>query len=140
MIIFGQINKMNKKLYLEEIAQYIPSATQTLSKNPGQFVIGVTPPVIDRAKGAYLWDKDGDKYLDLMLALGPMVFGYVNERIDKKVKEQIDKGTIFSLPSEKELELARLLREVVPCAEMSRFVLNGNDATSGAIRLARHIT
>ncbi|MEK7463285.1 MAG: aminotransferase class III-fold pyridoxal phosphate-dependent enzyme [Patescibacteria group bacterium] len=131
---------MNKKLFLEEMLEYIPSGTQTLSKNPGQFVIGVTPPVIDRAKGAYLWDKDGDKYLDLMLALGPMVFGYVNKRIDKKAKEQIDKGTIFSLPSEKELELAKLLKEVVPCAEMSRFVLNGNDATSGAIRLARHIT
>lgn len=131
---------MDKKQFLEEILKYIPSGAQTLSKNPGQFVIGVTPPVIDRAKGAYLWDKDGDKYLDLMLALGPMVFGYVNKRIDKKVKEQIDKGTIFSLPSEKELELAKLLRETIPCAEMSRFVLNGNDATSGAIRLARHIT
>jgi glutamate-1-semialdehyde aminotransferase len=138
LIIFGK--KMNKKLFLEEIYKCIPSGSQTLSKNPGQFVVGVTPPVIDRAKGVYLWDKEGDKYLDLMLALGPMILGYTNERIDNKVKDQIDKGTIFSLPSESELELAKLLRETVPCAEMSRFVLNGNDATSGSIRLARHLT
>ena len=132
---------MNKKIqYLDDCLQYIPSAAQTLSKNPAQFVIGVTPVAITKAKGCYLWDIEGHKYLDTILALGPMIFGYGNERIDKAVKEQIDRGTIFSLPSEKELELAKLLREVVPCAEMSRFLLDGNDATSGAVRLARHIT
>lgn len=130
---------MNKKK-LEEILKYIPSGAQTLSKNPGQYVIGVTPTAISKALGAYVWDTDGKKYFDMMLALGPMIFGYANKRIDEKVKEQIDKGVIYSLPSEKELELAKLLKEVVPCAEMSRFVLNGNDATSGAVRLARQIT
>lgn len=120
--------------------KYIPSGAQTLSKNPGQYVIGVTPPAISKALGAYVWDTGGKKYFDMMLALGPMIFGYANKRIDEKAKEQIDKGVIYSLPSEKELELAKLLKEVVPCAEMSRFVLNGNDATSGAVRLARQIT
>lgn len=120
--------------------KYIPSGAQTLSKNPGQYVIGVTPPAISKALGAYVWDTGGKKYFDMMLALGPMIFGYANKRIDEKVKEQIDKGVIYSLPSEKELELAKLLKEVVPCAEMSRFVLNGNDAASGAVRLARQIT
>lgn len=131
---------MDKKQILRNILEYIPFGAQTLSKNPSQFVIGVTPPTISKAKGAYLWDRDGKKYLDLMLALGPMVFGYANERIDNKVKEQMDIGTIYSLPSEHELTLAKLLKEVVPCAEMSRFILNGSDATTGAIRLARHIT
>lgn len=132
---------MNKKeQYLDEVSRYIPSAAQTLSKYPGQFVIGVTPVAIVRAKGCYVWDIEGKKYLDTLLALGPMVLGYANERIDRAVKEQINRGTIFSLPSEKELELSKLLKEVVPCAEMSRFLLSGNEATSGAIRLARHIT
>lgn len=132
---------MNKKIqYLNDCLQFIPSAAQTLSKNPAQFVMGVTPVAITKAKGCYLWDIEGHKYLDTILALGPMIFGYGYEKIDQAVKEQIDRGTIFSLPSEKELELAKILREVVPCAEMSRFLLNGNDATSGAIRLARHIT
>lgn len=131
---------MNKKQILHDILEYIPFGAQTLSKNPSQFVIGVTPPTISKANGAYLWDMDGKKYLDLMLALGPMVFGYANERIDSKVKEQMDIGTIYSLPSEHELTLAKLLKEVVPCADMSRFILNGSDATTGAIRLSRHIT
>ncbi|KKU13874.1 MAG: Aminotransferase class-III [Candidatus Magasanikbacteria bacterium GW2011_GWC2_45_8] len=132
---------MNKKeKYLQEANEYIPSAAQTLSKYPGQYVIGVSPVAIARGKGAYLWDIEGDKYLDMILALGPMVFGYVNERIDRTVKEQIDKGTIYSLPSEHELTLAKLLKEAVPCAEMSRFLMNGNEATTGAVRLARHIT
>lgn len=132
---------MNKKLsYLEEVKKYIPSASQTLSKNPSQYVIGVTPVAIEKAKGCYLWDIEGNKYLDMVLALGPMVFGYANDRIDDAVKRQIDKGTIFSLPSPLELELAKLLSEAVPCAEMSRYLMNGNEATTGAIRLARHVT
>ncbi|OGH79456.1 MAG: hypothetical protein A2469_01620 [Candidatus Magasanikbacteria bacterium RIFOXYC2_FULL_40_16] len=131
---------MNKKEQLKEIMKYIPSGAQTLSKNPTQYVVGVTPLTIAKAKGVYLWDEEGNKYLDTLLALGPMIFGYANERIDNAVKAQIDKGTIFSLPSEHELVLAKLLREVVPCAEMSRFVMDGNEATTGAVRLARQIT
>jgi len=132
---------MNKKeQYLEEVCRYIPSAAQTLSKYPGQYVIGVSPVVITRGRGAYVWDREGNRYLDTVLALGPMIFGYANERIDKAVKEQIDRGTIYSLPSEHELTLAKLLKESVPCAEMSRFLMSGNEATSGAVRLARHVT
>lgn len=132
---------MNKKeKYLEEAGKYIPSAAQTLSKYPGQFVIGVTPVAIEKGRGCYVWDIEGNKYLDMMLALGPMVFGYANDRIDRVVKKQMKLGTIFSLPSPLEMDLAKLLKEVVPCAEMSRFLIGGNEATSGAIRLARHIT
>lgn len=130
----------NKEKYLEEMKKYIPSAAQTLSKYPGQYVIGVTPVAIEKGKGCYLWDIENNKYLDMVLALGPMIFGYANERIDAAVKTQIDKGTIFSLPSLYELKLAKVLKKVVPCADMSRFLTSGNEATSGSIRLARHIT
>lgn len=125
---------------LNEILQYIPSGAQTLSKYPTQYAVGVTPPNLVKGKGPYLWDANGKQYLDLVLALGPMILGYANERIDNIVKKQIDLGTVFTLPAACELKLAKLLREVVPCAEMSRFLLNGNDATSGAIRLSRYIT
>ncbi|MEK6647287.1 MAG: aminotransferase class III-fold pyridoxal phosphate-dependent enzyme [Candidatus Firestonebacteria bacterium] len=131
---------MDKRAYLNKILKYIPSGAQTLSKNPTQYVVGVSPVTIARGKGPYIWDAEGNKYLDMLIALGPMIFGYANERIDNAVKKQIDKGTIFSLPSERELELAELIKKVVPCAEMSRFLLGGNEATSGAVRLARYIT
>ncbi len=129
-----------KREQISDILQFIPAASQTLSKNPTQFVVGVSPVTASYAKGAYLWDIEGKPYLDLILALGPMIFGYGNERIDSAAHKQIERGTIFSLPSENEIVLARLLADVVPCAEMSRFVLNGADATTGAVRLARHIT
>ena len=76
---------MNKKEQLKEIMKYIPSGAQTLSKNPTQYVVGVTPLTIAKAKGVYLWDEEGNKYLDTLLALGPMIFGYANERIDNAV-------------------------------------------------------
>jgi glutamate-1-semialdehyde aminotransferase len=129
-----------KRAYLKEALKYIPSAAQTLSKNPSQYVVGVTPVAAVRGRGPYIWDVEGDRYLDVVLALGPMVLGYGNKAVDAAVIAQIKKGPVFSIPADRELELAKLLREVVPCAEMSRFYLNGNDATSGAIRLARHIT
>lgn len=129
-----------KRAYLKEALQYIPSAAQTLSKNPSQYVVGVTPVAAVRGKGPYIWDVEGDRYLDTVLALGPMVLGHGNKAVDIAVIAQIKKGPVFSIPADRELELAKLLREVVPCAEMSRFYLNGNDATSGAVRLARHIT
>lgn len=131
---------MTKKQQLKEILQYIPSGAQTLSKYPTQFVRGVTPVAVTKGKGAYFWDKENKKYLDLVMALGPSLFGYAHPTIDRAVIRQLHKGTIFSLPSELELKLAKLLKKVIPCAEMSRFVLDGNDATTGAIRLARHIT
>lgn len=132
---------INKKIkYLKECSKYIPSCSQTLSKNPTQYVVGISPIAVKKAKGAYFWDIENKKYLDFVMALGPMIFGYSNPKINSAVKKQIDKGTVFSLPSELELSLAKMLKKVVPCAEMSRFALNGNDATSGAIRLARFIT
>lgn len=130
----------SKRTYLADALKYIPSAAQTLSKNPTQYVVGVTPVAATKGKGAYIWDVDGDKYLDTVLALGPMILGYGNKAVDDAVIAQVKKGTVFSIPADIELTLAKLLREVVPCAEMSRFYLNGNDATSGAIRLARHVT
>lgn len=134
------MKKNTQKKLLQEMLKYIPSGAQTLSKYPTQYVVGVTPVAATSAKGVYLTGVDGKKYLDMMTALGAVMLGYGDKRIDAAVKKQIDKGVIFSLPSEKELELAKLLKKVIPCAEMSRFYINGNDATSGAVRLARHIT
>ena len=131
---------MKNSEYLQKVKQFIPSGSQTFSKNPEQYVLGVSPVAISKAKGAYVWDVEDRKFLDTVMALGPMILGYADERIDRVVKEQIDKGTIFSLPSDLEVQLAEKLSKVIPCAEMSRFLLNGGDATTGAVRLARYVT
>jgi len=118
----------------------IPAGTQTLSKAPSQFVYGVSPIFLQKGKGAYVWDVDGNKYLDHVLALGPITLGYDYPVVNNAVIKQLHEGTIFTLPHPKETELAEILVDLIPCAEMVRFGKNGADATSAAIRVARAYT
>ncbi|KKQ18165.1 MAG: Aminotransferase class-III [Berkelbacteria bacterium GW2011_GWA1_36_9] len=133
--------KLTKSFKLWQKAQkLIPSGTQTLSKAPNQFVFGVSPIFLQKGKGAYVWDVDGNKYLDFVMALGPITLGYDYPAVTSAVTTQLHEGTIFTLPHPKETELAELLVDIIPCAEMVRFGKNGADATSAAIRAARAYT
>jgi glutamate-1-semialdehyde 2,1-aminomutase len=114
----------------------IPGTTGTFSKGPTQWP-GVGKA--ERGKGCKLW-IDGKEYIDLVMGLTPVILGYCNEEVDDAVKRQIDKGSIFTLPSELEETVAERICQMVPNAEMVRFGKNGSDATSGAVRLARAIT
>lgn len=118
----------------------IPLGSQTFSKSKTQYPVGISPLYIDKAKGSEVWDIDGNKYYDLVNSLGAITLGYQNKKIDNQVKKQLKKGTIFSLPGVLEAEVAELIIETVPSAEMVRFSKNGSDATSAAIRLARAYT
>ena len=120
--------------------QIIPRGTQTLSKGPDQFVDGVTPKYLERGQGCHVWDVDGNEYIDYPMALGPILLGYNYAPVVEAVTRQIRKGTTFTLMSPLEVELAELLVEVIPCAEMVRFGKNGADATLAAIRIARSYT
>ena len=133
--------KLTKSFKLWQKAQkLIPSGTQTLSKAPNQFVYGVSPIFLQKGKGAYVWDVDGNKYLDFVMALGPITLGYDYPAVTSAVTTQLHEGTIFTLPHPKETELAELLVDIIPCAEMVRLGKNGADATSAAIRVARAYT
>ncbi len=98
------------------------------------------PFFVEKAKGQYIWDVDGQKYIDYCLAYGPMVMGHANEEIIDNVYTQLEKGTGYGAPTENELKLAKKIVEYVPCADMVRFVNSGTEATMSAIRLARGIT
>lgn len=98
------------------------------------------PFFVEKAKGQYIWDVDGNRYIDYCLAYGPMAMGHANEEIIKKVSDQLEKGTGYGAPTENEIKLAKKIVEYVPCAEMVRFVNSGTEATMSAIRLARGIT
>ncbi|MGB9936838.1 MAG: glutamate-1-semialdehyde 2,1-aminomutase [Methanobacterium sp.] len=91
-------------------------------------------------QGSKLFDVDGNEYIDYCLAYGPLVLGHANHKILKEVKGQLDHGTAFGVPTEKEIELAKLVIKKMPCAEMVRFVNSGTEATMSAIRLARAAT
>jgi len=118
----------------------MPRGTQTMSKCPDQFVDGVYPKFADRAEGAYIWDHKGNKYLDFMCGLGPIILGYNHEPTNRAVREQLEKGIIFSLPTVLEQELASLMIESIPCAEQVRFGKNGTDVDLAAVRIARSYT
>jgi glutamate-1-semialdehyde aminotransferase len=124
----------------EKAEKLIPSCSQTFSKSPSQFVQNVAPVFLDHGKGSRVWDVDGNEYIDHILALGPVILGYAYPAVDEAIKEQIKKGISFSLPHSLELEVAEMLVDLIPCAEMVRFGKNGSDVTTGAIRVARAYT
>ena len=125
---------------LKRAKKLIPNASQTLSKGYKMFIERKFPLFVSRAKGCYIWDVDGNKYIDYTCALGPIIIGYNIDEINNAIIGQLRRGIIFSLPHEIETKLAEKLISIIPCAEMVRFVKNGADATSAAIRIARAYT
>lgn len=125
---------------LERALKVIPSATQTFSKGHTQYPVGASPLFLERGEGAYVWDVDGNRYIDYPLALGPNILGYGNRAVLEAAQRQLRLGAQFSLPTRLEIEVAEMLVERIPCAEMVRFGKNGSDATSAAVRLARAVT
>ncbi|MBK8939356.1 MAG: aminotransferase class III-fold pyridoxal phosphate-dependent enzyme [Polyangiaceae bacterium] len=118
----------------------IPAGTQTLAKGPGQWTEGVAPKYLKKGKGARVWDVDGNEYVDLIMGVGPISLGYAYPAVDAAIRAQLEDGITFSLMHPLEVEVAELLREVVPGAENVRFSKTGCDATSAAVRLARAFT
>jgi glutamate-1-semialdehyde aminotransferase/RimJ/RimL family protein N-acetyltransferase len=114
-----------------------PLASQTFSKSAMQFVKGAAPLFLDHGKGCRVWDIDGNEYLDYMMGLLPVVLGYCDPHVDQAIQLQLGKGITFSLATTLEAELAEVLVDLIPCAEMVRFGKNGSDATTAAVRLAR---
>lgn len=125
---------------LERALKTIPLGTQTFSKSKTQYPFGVSPYFIERAQGSHVWDVDGNEYIDLINSLAAVTLGYNDPDVTQAVQEQLQSGTIFSLPHPIEILVADKIVEVVSCAEMVRFGKNGSDATSGAIRVARAYT
>jgi glutamate-1-semialdehyde 2,1-aminomutase/spore coat polysaccharide biosynthesis protein SpsF len=126
--------------WLRRSSRRIPGCAQTFSKAPISFVQGVAPSFLSRAKGAYVWDVDGNRYIDFILGLGPAILGHSDDAVNAAIREQLEAGTAFSLPHPVEVELAELLCEIIPCAEMVRFGKNGSDVTAAAVRVSRAYT
>lgn len=132
---FNKSHKLFKK-----VIKAIPLASQTFSKSLVVYIKNAAPLFLTRGRGAYVWDVDGNKYIDFINGLLPVVLGYQYPAVDQAIKNQLKKGITFSLASPLEYELAQLLIKHIPCAEMVRFGKNGSDATTGAVRLARAVT
>lgn len=102
--------------------------------------VGGTPIFIDRAQGAYLYDVDGNKYVDYINSWGPMILGHAFPPVVDAIIESTKKGTSFGAPTEIETEIARLAVSMVPNIDKIRFVNSGTEACMSAVRLARGFT
>ena len=126
--------------FLLKAEKVIPLGSQTFSKSKTALPRGVSPFFAEKAKGSKFYDIDGNKFLDFVNGLASVTLGYVDPDVDKAVKEQLKKGVTFSLSHPIETKLAKMIIELIPCADMVRFAKNGSDATSASIRLARAYT
>ena len=102
--------------------------------------VGDHPLFIDHAKGARLYDVDGNSYIDYSLSFGPLILGHADDKVVKSVQEAAVKGTSFGAPTELETTMAELVMERVPSIEMVRMVSSGTEATLAVLRLARGYT
>jgi glutamate-1-semialdehyde 2,1-aminomutase len=102
--------------------------------------VGGQPLFIERGSGAYLYDVDGNRYIDYVLSWGPLILGHAHPQVVQALQAAAEKGTSFGAPSPLEIDLARLVQEFMPGLEMMRFVNSGTEATMSALRLARAFT
>ena len=100
---------------------------------------GLTP-YVEKAKGAYLWDVDGRRFIDYRMAFGPVIFGHAYDEVDEKVIEEVKNGVLFAMTSELEIQVAEMIADMCPAVEMVRFACSGTEATMHAIRVARAFT
>ncbi|MBU1171077.1 MAG: glutamate-1-semialdehyde 2,1-aminomutase [Proteobacteria bacterium] len=102
--------------------------------------VGIQPLFIERAQGSKLFDVDGNSYIDYVGSWGPMILGHGNPFVNRALSLAIERGTSYGAPTEREIELARMIVEMVPCVDVVRMVNSGTEATMSAIRLARAFT
>jgi len=127
------------KLY-EEALKLIPGAILGI-RRPYNFVEGEYPIFFESAKGGKVIDVDGNEYIDILCAYGPIIIGHREEEIDNAVIEQIrNKGFCMSLTQQVQNKLAKKLKELIPCCEKLVLMKMGTDATTAAVRVARAYT
>lgn len=132
----------SKSLSMQTLARKrIPGMTQLLSKRPDRFAPGVWPGYYQRAKGAHVWDLDGNRYLDMSIGgIGANVLGYADDEVDNAVRQAISDGSSSSLNCPEEVTLAELLCNIHPWADMVRYARGGGEAMAVAVRIARAAT
>ncbi len=102
--------------------------------------VGGTPLFFQRGKGALVWDADGNSYIDYVGSWGPLICGHAHPDVVKAVQQAAERGLSFGAPTEAEVEMADVLRKLVPSMDQVRLVSSGTEATMSAIRLARGFT
>ncbi|CAM3177933.1 Glutamate-1-semialdehyde 2,1-aminomutase [Sphingomonas antarctica] len=117
----------------------IPGGAHTYSRGDDQFP-SIAPPMLERGKGAYVWDTHGQRYLDYGMALRAITIGYADERVNAAAIAEIEKGVNLTRATTVELAAAERICELIPSAEMVKFAKNGSNVTTAAVKIARAAT
>lgn len=133
------MDKSNNTLYSSKLHEIIPGGAHTYSRGDDQFPSNA-PSILERGKGAYVYDPEGNEYLDYGMGLRSVNIGYGNEEVVNACYEEILKGNNLTRASITELKAAELLRDLIPSVEMVKFAKHGSTVTTAAIKLARAYT
>lgn len=135
--MFNLLNDRSKKLF-SDAKKVIPGGVNSPVRAFKS--VGGDPVFIKNAKGPYLFDEDGNKYIDFISSWGPMIIGHAHETVINAVNNQVVKGTSYGIPTELETKMAELVVSLAPNIDKVRFVNSGTEACMSAVRLARGFT
>ncbi len=136
--MFTEQRTDRSKQLFEEARRFMPGGVNSPVR--AFRAVGGVPRFIERGQGPYLYDVDGNRYIDYVLSWGPLVAGHAHPDVVEAIREQAALGTSYGAPTELETTLARLIVEAMPAVQMVRFVSSGTEATMSALRLARAYT
>ncbi len=130
---------LTNKEFSNRLHEVIPGGAHTYSRGDDQFPANA-PSILSHGKGAYVWDAEGNKFLDYGMGLRSVTLGYSHPDINNAVIAEIEKGNNLTRASLTELEAAELFRDTIPSVEMVKFAKNGSNVTTAAVKLARSFT
>lgn len=125
--------------YSRRLHAVIPGGAHTYSRGDDQFPANA-PAILERGKGAFVWDPEGNRFLDYGMALRAVTLGYAHPRVNETVAREIDKGVNLTRATTIELEAAERIVEMIPSADMVKFAKNGSNVTTAAAKIARAYT
>lgn len=133
------MNHTNSERYYEEALKYIVGGVNSPSR-AFKAVGGGAPVFMERGKGAYFWDVDGNRYIDYLAAYGPLIHGHGHPHIVKAIAKAAENGVLYGTPTTLEIDFAKMLQAAIPGLEKIRFVNSGTEAVMTTIRVARAYT
>lgn len=133
------MNRSRSEQLYQEALQHIAGGVNSPSRS-FKAVGGGAPVFMKRARGAYFWDEDGNRYIDYLAAFGPIITGHAHPHITAAITRVAENGLLYGTPTELEIEIARMLKEAIPSMEKVRFVNSGTESVMTTIRIARAYT
>src|SRR5215207_596447 len=132
------MNHEKSHILFERARSLMPGGVNSPARAFG--AVGGEPIVIERGQGAYMWEVDGNRYLDYLGSWGPLILGHAHPAVVKAVQEAAADGTSFGAPTEREVLLAEAITKALPSIELLRLVSSGTEACMSALRVARAFT